>query len=180
MKNQIVKFIYQNHEVDFELGNINLLVIATEMAKIFGKQVIAFSRNDDTKNFISECLKSENSHFLGIEKEEDLIISKQKSGTWMHRILALKFAAWLSPAFEIWVYKTIDNLLNGFYKKQREYLIARERAKKQIKAKRDELLESNPEMKEYFDLEDAINEANRKRAKVLKEELKEIQLNINF
>lgn len=31
----------------------------------------------------------------------------------MHRILALKFAAWLNPAFELWVYATIEKLLFG-------------------------------------------------------------------
>jgi hypothetical protein len=40
-------------------------------------------------------------------------VSKQRSGTWMHRILALKFAAWLSPKFELWVYSTIEDLLFG-------------------------------------------------------------------
>jgi hypothetical protein len=29
----------------------------------------------------------------------------------MHRILALKFAAWLSPNFELWVYHTIDRIV---------------------------------------------------------------------
>lgn len=31
----------------------------------------------------------------------------------MHRVLALKFAAWLSPDFEVWVYSTIEQLLFG-------------------------------------------------------------------
>lgn len=31
----------------------------------------------------------------------------------MHRVLALKFAAWLSPDFELWVYSTIEQLLFG-------------------------------------------------------------------
>lgn len=31
----------------------------------------------------------------------------------MHRVLALKFAAWLSPDFELWVYSTIEHLLFG-------------------------------------------------------------------
>jgi hypothetical protein len=32
-------------------------------------------------------------------------------GTWMDEKLALKFAAWLSPAFELWVYDKIQELL---------------------------------------------------------------------
>ena len=106
-------FSYNEQEIEFNLTQKTIMVNATEMAKIYDKQVIAFLRNDDAKNFISECLKSENSHFLGIEKESDLYISKQRSGTWMHRILALKFAAWLNPSFELWVYSTIDEILFG-------------------------------------------------------------------
>ena len=33
----------------------------------------------------------------------------------MERSVALKFAAWLSPKFEVWVYKTIDEILFGEY-----------------------------------------------------------------
>jgi hypothetical protein len=72
-----------------------------------------FLSNQDTKDFIVECLNNGNSRFLRVEKEEDLVKSSQKSGTWMHRVLALKFAAWLNPAFELWVYRTIDEILFG-------------------------------------------------------------------
>lgn len=41
------------------------------------------------------------------------MITKGRSGTWMHRVLALKFAAWLDPEFELWVYCTIDKLMFG-------------------------------------------------------------------
>ena len=40
----------------------------------------------------------------------------------MHRILALKFAAWLNPKFELWVYSTIDELLFGHFKRIEESL----------------------------------------------------------
>ena len=67
--------------------------------------------NDGTKAFIKACLKNGKSRFFNVEKEDDLVISRQKTGTWMHRVLALKFAAWLNPEFEVWVYCTIENLL---------------------------------------------------------------------
>jgi hypothetical protein len=105
---------FEQNNITFLLSKDNgMMINATEMAKPFNKQVVAFLRNDDTKNFITECLKSENSHYLGIKKEEDLLISSQKSGTLMHRVLALKFAAWLSPKFELWIYSTIERLLFG-------------------------------------------------------------------
>jgi hypothetical protein len=55
--------------------------------------------NKDTKEFIESCLKTGNSAFLNIEKGDDLYVSRQKSGTWIHRVLALKFAAWLDAGF---------------------------------------------------------------------------------
>lgn len=112
----IVKKSFGGSTVEFEpfVANGNVMVNATEMAKIFGKKVEAFSRNETTQAFINECLKSENSRFLGVNSIDDLITSRQKSGTWMHRVLALKFAAWLSPAFELWVYETIEEIIFGF------------------------------------------------------------------
>lgn len=120
MTDQQFKFNYQDQDVEFNLTEKNLMVNATEMAKLFGKQVNEFLSNQQTKNFIEHCLKNGNSRFLNVKTEEDLVASKQKSGTWMHRILALKFAAWLNPDFEIWVYATIDEILFGYYREIEE------------------------------------------------------------
>lgn len=38
----------------------------------------------------------------------------------VHRVLALKFAAWLNPSFELWIYRTIEYLMFGSLKKDRE------------------------------------------------------------
>ena len=106
--------VFEENDITFLLSKDNgMMINATEMAKVFGKEVARFMENDSTKNFVTACLKTRNSSFLGIEKEEDLYTSKQKSGTFMHRVLALKFAAWLSPDFEVWVYSTIEKLLFG-------------------------------------------------------------------
>jgi len=93
MTTQILK--YNDQKVEFEFNKQNVMVNATEMAKIFDADVWNFLRLDGTKKFIEACLKtsdvrflsegkSDNSHFLGIENEEDLYTSKQKTGTWMH------------------------------------------------------------------------------------------------
>jgi hypothetical protein len=105
--------IFNEKSITFVVSKESLMVNATEMAKIYGKHVNEFMSNEGTRAFINSCLKSGKSRFLEIEKEDDLIISKQKSGTWMHRLLALKFAAWLNSDFEVWVYSTIENLLYG-------------------------------------------------------------------
>jgi len=120
---EILKFRFNETDVDFEFGNSSsLMVNATQMAKVFDKDLFQFTKSDHAKAFIEECLKPANAGLLKLETEEDLIVSKQKSGTWMHRILALKFAAWLSPAFELWVYSTIDYILFNHYRMLEESL----------------------------------------------------------
>ncbi len=139
MENDIVKFQFNNSEVDFEQTNQNLMVNATQMAKIFGKEVKHFMENEGTKKFIVSCLNTRNSEYLNLEKEGDLFTSKQKSGTWMHRILALKFAAWLDPDFEVWVYSTIDEFLFGRLRRMEESLRLSASRKNRIDQIRNEL-----------------------------------------
>lgn len=176
---EVVQFIYEDQEIEFLSGeNENLMVNATQMAKIFGKQVIAFLRNDDTKNFINACLNSENSHFLGVKNEEDLFTSKQKTGTWMHRILALKFAAWLDPKFEVWVFSTIDKIILGHYKEMKEATIEKLQAEKQLERRKAELIRDNPELAEIFELELKISNADKKRIKALKASVSQLKLEL--
>lgn len=141
--NEIQKFRYNDVIIDFDLQNNKLMVNATQMAKIFDQKVERFTRLEGTQIFIQECLKSYNCSFLGIEKEEDLISSVQKSGTFMHRILALKFAAWLDPAFELWVYTTIDQVLFGKYRDIEDSLKESARRRHRIETLKEELRTSN-------------------------------------
>lgn len=117
------------------------MVNATEMAKIFDTHLPHFMENAGTQKFIESCLNSRNSDYLNVGNKEDLIISKQKSGTWMHRVLALKFAAWLSSDFEVWVYKTIDDILFSRYKQMEENLKKSAQRKREIEELNDQLLE---------------------------------------
>jgi hypothetical protein len=165
---QLVKF--QGIEIGFDFSGTNLMISATEMAKIFDSKVEPFMRNDKTTAFISECLKSENSRFLGIEKEEDLIISKQKSGTWMHRVLALKFAAWLDPSFELWVYKTIDDLLFGRFKRYVAEVEHTEKAKQKLRELEEKKME-DPEYLEIIELRKVIAGSGKRRAMALNGQL---------
>lgn len=142
-------FSFNGQEIEFGFEKTNVMVNATEMGKLYNKLPKDFLKNEDTQKFISECLKKENSPFLNVEKEEDLIISAQKSGTFMHRVLALKFAAWLNPAFELWVYKTIDYILFDYYKRIEESLKQSATRKNRI----DEIKEKLRVNAEYQELE---------------------------
>ncbi len=169
---KVVQFIYENNFVDFLTpGNENVMVNATQMAKIFNKRVTLFMENDNTKNFIKACLKSRNSDYINISKEEDLYRSTQKSGTWMHRILALKFAAWLDPDFELWVFSTIDKIILGTYAEHRRATIDQLQAKKDMEQKRMELLEKYPEFAEYMELENKLIKRNFPLYQLLKSEI---------
>ena len=189
MKTRIFEF--NGNEISFSMDEENnLMVNATEMAKPFNKKVEAFMRNEDTQSFISECLKSENSRFLeektdclktgipislGIRSEEDLYISSQKSGTWMHRILALKFAAWLSPSFELWVYSTIETLLFGRYverEKSLELSLKLERQREMLIGKTEK---TGDDFEKYLDINRLLQKEKAKRKNLTTESISEIK-----
>ncbi len=93
------------------------MINATEMAKPFGKLVGNFLKTGPTKDFIGllEYRYSLKNIGQNEPKREVLRIVKggkpEQQGTWMDEKLALKFAAWLSPEFELWVYDRIEELL---------------------------------------------------------------------
>lgn len=101
-------FQYQNSPITFNFDG-EVMVNATQMAKPFGKKQPAdFLRLDQTKEF-ADALSTR----YGISHNEILKVLKGGStqGTWMHQKLALKFAGWLNPDFELWVYERIEELL---------------------------------------------------------------------
>ena len=116
-------YVFEENNITFTLDKDNkVMVNATEMAKVFDKDLYQFTKSEHAKEFIESCNKPANAGLLGIKSEEDLIISRQKSGTFMHRVLALKFAAWLNPRFELWVFSTIDQLLFGKFSEREKSL----------------------------------------------------------
>lgn len=121
----IVKKSFGGAEVAFEpsLINGNVMVNATQMAKAFGKDAYDFLKISSTQKFIEAFCQTEDLRFGDEFLPGGKVVKIQKgdksvSGTWMHRILALKFAAWLDPFFEVWVYKTIDEILYSFSREQ--------------------------------------------------------------
>lgn len=174
-----IQFIYNRETIDFTFnGNENVMVNATQMSKLFRTEVAFFMRNEGTEKFIKECLKTENLQYLNINSREDLIISKQRSGTWMHRILALKFAAWLDPSFELWVFRTMDTIILGHYRDIQEATIEKLKAEKEYNRKKEELIKNNPEVAEIFAEELKINSAKRKRIKAMQAATQQLKFNL--
>jgi KilA-N domain len=126
----IVKFEYEGFPISFDFGDGSKLVNATEMAKPFNKLLKDFFRLQQTAEYIDVLHKS-----LKMSRWENSPIGQIKSlstenlakiypelirvvkggnlpqGTWVHEKIALKFAAWLSPFFELWIYDRIHELL---------------------------------------------------------------------
>jgi hypothetical protein len=77
------------------------MVNATQMAKPFGKQPRDFMKADHAQRF-TEVLAAK----LNVLPTDLVrIVNGGKGyGTWMHQKLALKFASWLNPEFELCVY----------------------------------------------------------------------------
>ena len=78
----------------------------------------------------------------------------------MHRILALKFASWLNPDFEIWVYSTIDKILFGSYAEDEKNLKEIARIQTQISQK-EQFLADHPIQKEIEELKKAEQKERR-------------------
>ncbi|BDS15698.1 KilA-N domain-containing protein [Aureispira anguillae] len=113
----ITKFDYDGVNISFEFSDGNRMINATEMAKPFqDKRMNNFLRTKQTKEYI-QVLEKRYANWRIAEKREVLRVvkggdaSKGEQGTWMDEKLALKFAAWLSVEFELWVYDRIDELL---------------------------------------------------------------------
>lgn len=107
----IQKFVYGGSVIEFDVMGNEIMINATEMAKLFGKKTAHFLENEQTKAFIKALSQSRNSDFGKIVK---VIKGGINQGTWMNRRLALKFAGWLSPEFELWVYDTIERIMFGY------------------------------------------------------------------
>jgi hypothetical protein len=173
MKTKI--FIFEENNITFTLDKDNkVMVNATEMAKVFDKYPKDFLILDSTKLFISECLKKEISPFLNIAKEVDLVVSRQKSGTFMHRVLALKFAAWLSPKFELWVYSTIDQLLFGKYVEREKSLEKTILLQKEMNSLVTKGAKTGEDFENYLRIEHKLRKEQQHRKNLTKESISEM------
>lgn len=178
-----IEYLYNNQSIEFLQGESSIMVNATQMAKIFGKQPKDFLRNEDTQRFIDTCLdwaiNKANSPFLNVKTKSDLVNTRQKSGTYMHRIVALKFAAWLNPDFEVWVFTTIDKILYSYFIEIKETTVEKLKIEKEKELMKQELLEKHPDdFYKFLELEGKLSKADRKRLKAIRESTKELRLSL--
>lgn len=154
-----LEFIYQDTEIHFLLSNNeNVMVNATEMAKVFDRRTKDFLKTDHAKEFIEVAKRALN----GAQIIED----RGRNGIYFHRILAIKFAAWLDANFEVWIYSTIDKILFGNYKKHWDAHIMQEKAKTIMEITKQKLLK-NPTPEDvitYFEAEKQLKAAKNEKA----------------
>lgn len=91
------------HNTLIAFDTANEMVNATDMLKAFpNRRMGDYLRLKGTKELIT---------FLESVTGNPVTVVKQggsEQGTWMHRILAIDFAAWLSVEFRFFVYKVFD------------------------------------------------------------------------
>jgi len=169
----LLAYQFDGQEVEFDIAGEEVMINATEMANAFGKEPYAFLRLEQTKRFMAAMesafpafksvaeteLESENSPLVRTKRGRD-----DSGATWMHRTLALKFAAWLSPDFEVWIYRTIEEVL--YAHGQRIGQEVREKAR--LLDRREEIkaqLQAEPLFQEYLMLDFKIRQASNRMAK---------------
>ena len=121
MNNEILNFNYGGAVIPFALTGSDVMINATEMAKPFGKEIYEWKRLPSTKSYLEAMFDTGFSRF---KDGSDLIISSRGTrgnssrgggSTWMHRLVAIEFARWLSPKFSIWCNQKIDEIINQGY-----------------------------------------------------------------
>ena len=114
-KKEIKIFEYEGEGIIFEFEDGTSMVNATQMMKSFpSKKMNNFLRTSQTKEFIKLYSQDAKKRYGNDYKVLRVVRGGNDPalrGTWMDERLALKFAAWLSPAFEIWVWDRIHELL---------------------------------------------------------------------
>ena len=106
MNNQV--YNYNGNNITFQLGNGDVMINATEMAKAFGKTPKDYLRTQSAQeliNALSVRLKCLTADLVKVVQGGDI------QGTWLHEDVALDFAQWLSVDFKLWCNARIKELL---------------------------------------------------------------------
>lgn len=167
-----LEFLYQETVIHFLVNpqDKNVMVNATEMAKLFDRRTKDFLKTDHAKAFIKVAERALNR----AHSTNKLIANRGHMGIYFNKRLALKFAAWLSPEFEYWVYSTIDDIVFGNYKKHWEAHAMQEQAKEDMQRLKQVILE-NPcleNVQAYFEAEENFRSAKSLKSQAIRNQLK--------
>jgi len=188
-----IEFTYNNQSIEFLQGENNIMVNATQMAKVFNKRLDFFLKSENTKAFMSELEftlfggnstknESEFPPYGGNsekQRRELIIKTRGKSGTFMHKILALKLAAWLDPKFEVWVFSTIDKILYHHFHEIKATTVKKLKIERERDLMLQELLKKHPnDFYKFLEIEGKLTKADRKRLRAIRASTQELKLNL--
>ncbi len=169
------EFDYNGQLIAFDPKGKDVMVNATHMAKAHGKDVREFQKNEATKQFIEVLLahlnQKDNEGNSPHYTVDDVLVTNKKGGTYMHRILALKFAAWLDPKFELWVYSTIEGILFGSYREMEAGLRASAERTRKLK-ELETRLRNHPDYTELERLRQEERQAKYGRQRIISNQLR--------
>lgn len=187
-----LQYLFQETQINFLLNGTdqNVMINATEMAKAFGKRIDHFLETKSTKDFISaleftaftvNSINNSSPEFSQYDKNskskrplETIISTHGQNGTLFCEELALKFAAWLSPEFEVWVYSQIKEITFGNYARHWDAHARAEAIKLDIAKLKEDFLNngaSKEEMALYFDKEKSLKEATKEKTAAIRNQL---------
>lgn len=121
----IVKFKEKLLAFDFS----NEMINATDLLKLNpDKKMATYLRRKSTKELI-QALESDvqNSHITILETVIGNYKDGRTQGTWMHKTLAIDFAAWLSVEFRIFVYNTFEQAVKVMLAEHQEKIYDQQR-----------------------------------------------------
>lgn len=95
----------------YNLNDLHKAAVEAKKAKLWQKPS-KFLKADGIKGYVDEVTKELKST---LEQNQILrtIHGGAERGTWAHELIALRYAAWLSPAFELKVYQTFQRVILG-------------------------------------------------------------------
>ena len=142
---------------------------------MFNKKTELFLKSEHAKTFIDILNHQPNGG--------QIIDNRGRNGIYFERRLALKFAAWLDPNFEVWVFSKIEEITFGFLKQYRDAMQAELHAKNKTASLKQNLIDypSENTVKAYFDNIEAIKgfakikkKATNNQLSLFKEKIKEV------
>lgn len=119
-----MQLITKNFEETPIIFNQKGWINATQTAKAFGKDIRAFMRSKQYKEYekaLSKYLKTDAQNLHTAQSGGNL--TKNEQGTFLHPDLLIAFARWLSPDFAVWCDMVIvKGYLQGIIESQQKAL----------------------------------------------------------
>ena len=132
-----------------------------------------------TKNYIEAFSQTVNSRFGDEFSPNGKLIKVVKggehNGTWMERSVALKFAAWLDPEFELWVYSTIERLLFGKHVEREQSMERTIALQKEMSDIKDKEVKTGEDFDRYLVIERLLNHEKAVRKSLTTESISEMK-----